>query len=107
MELIEFGSLTDAYRHALEGNEIDPFDASGIGLQFRSKADRRLDIPEAVPSVITALLSRQPIYAVSPFGGALGRRLAEKTPTGQVKVPVLIAQGQNDHLVLPGLHASL
>lgn len=37
MEVIEFGSLTDAYRHALEGDEIDPFDAAGIGLRFRSK----------------------------------------------------------------------
>lgn len=56
--------------------------------------------------MITAVLSRQPFYAVSPLGGALGRRLAENTPTGQIKVPLLIAQGQNDHLVLPGLQRS-
>ena len=53
--------------------------------------------------MITAVLSRQPFYAVDPLGGALGRRLAENTPTGPIKVPLLIAQGLNDHLVLPAL----
>jgi uncharacterized membrane protein HdeD (DUF308 family)/alpha-beta hydrolase superfamily lysophospholipase len=69
-------------------------------------ADRCLDIPEAVPSVVTAVLSRQPIYAVTPLGGALGRRLAENTPTASIKVPLLIAQGLDDHLVLPRMQRS-
>ena len=67
----------------------------------RETADRCLDIPEAVPSAVTAVLSRQPIYAVAPLAGALGRRLAENTPTGPIKVPLLIAQGLDDPLVLP------
>jgi hypothetical protein len=72
----------------------------------RATADRCLDIPEAIPSVVTATLSRQPIYAVNPLTGALGRRLAENTPTRPVNVPLLIAQGLNDHLVLPPLQRS-
>jgi predicted N-acetyltransferase YhbS len=43
MEVIEFESLTDAYRHALEGDELDPFDAAGIGLEFRAK-DRHVGL---------------------------------------------------------------
>jgi hypothetical protein len=56
--------------------------------------------------VLTAVLSRQPIYAVDPLGGALGRRLALNTPTGPIKVPLLIAQGLDDHLVLPDMQRS-
>ncbi len=37
MEIVEFGSLTDEHRRALEGDESDPFDAAGIALQFRRK----------------------------------------------------------------------
>ena len=56
--------------------------------------------------MVTAVLSRQPIYAVSPLDGALGRRLAQNTPTGSIKVPLLIAQGLDDHLVLPSMQRS-
>ncbi|HKO26589.1 MAG TPA: alpha/beta fold hydrolase, partial [Solirubrobacteraceae bacterium] len=75
-------------------------------LIVREAAGRCLDIPEAVPSVATAVLSRQPIYAVAPLAGALGRRLAQNTPTGSIKVPLLITQGLNDHLVLPSMQRS-
>ena len=72
----------------------------------RETADRCLDIPEAIPSVVTAVLSRQRIYSADPLSGALGRRLAENTPTGSIKVPLVIAQGLDDHLVLPTLQRS-
>jgi acetyl esterase/lipase len=72
----------------------------------RATANRCLDIPEAIPSVLTAILSREPIYAVDPLSGALGRRLAENTPTGTIKAPLLIAQGLADPLVLPRVQRS-
>jgi predicted N-acetyltransferase YhbS len=37
MEIVEFGRLTDAFRHAVEGDEVDPFDAAANTLQFRAK----------------------------------------------------------------------
>ncbi len=37
MELIEFGRLTDAFRHDLEGDEPDPFESAGNPLTYRSK----------------------------------------------------------------------
>ncbi|MBV9002141.1 MAG: alpha/beta fold hydrolase, partial [Solirubrobacterales bacterium] len=72
----------------------------------REAASRCLDIPEAIPSVVTAVLSRQRIYAADPLSGALGRRLAENTPTGSIDAPLLIAQGLDDHLVLPSVQLS-
>jgi hypothetical protein len=72
----------------------------------REAARRCLDLPEVIPSVVTTVLSRQPVYAVPPLDGALGRRLAENTPTGPIKVPLLIAQGLDDHLVLPSMQRS-
>jgi predicted GNAT family N-acyltransferase len=37
VEIVEFGPLTDELRAQLEGDETDPFDASGIDLRFRRK----------------------------------------------------------------------
>ena len=37
VEIVEFGPLTSELRAQLEGDEEDPFDASGIHLQFRRK----------------------------------------------------------------------
>ena len=37
MDIVEFGPLTDEIRRELEGDEQDPFDASGNSLQFRAK----------------------------------------------------------------------
>jgi hypothetical protein len=37
---------------------------------------------------------------VDPLAGALGRRLAENTPRGAIDVPLRIAQGMADPLVL-------
>jgi predicted N-acetyltransferase YhbS len=43
MEVVEFGSLTDERRRALEGDEADPFDTADIRLRFRSK-DRHVGL---------------------------------------------------------------
>lgn len=45
VKVIEFGPLTDEYRCALEGDEVDPFDAAGIGLRFRPK-DRHIGLQD-------------------------------------------------------------
>ncbi|HEY6478316.1 MAG TPA: GNAT family N-acetyltransferase [Polyangia bacterium] len=37
MEVIEFGELTEHQRSALEGDEVDPFDAAKVTLRFRGK----------------------------------------------------------------------
>jgi uncharacterized membrane protein HdeD (DUF308 family)/alpha-beta hydrolase superfamily lysophospholipase len=99
--------ILSAYSDIYPDVSFDHYVRPAARVLVREAADRCLDIPEAIPSVVTAALSRQPIYSVDPLGGALGRRLAQNTPTGPIKVPLLIAQGLDDHLVLPGLQRSL
>jgi hypothetical protein len=41
VQIVEFGPLSDELRAELEGDEEDPFDASGIDLQFRRKGSRQ------------------------------------------------------------------
>jgi pimeloyl-ACP methyl ester carboxylesterase len=98
--------ILSAYSAIYPDVSFDHYVRPAARVIVRGAASRCLDIPEAAPSVVTAMLSRQPIYAVNPLGGALGRRLAENTPTSSIRVPLLIAQGLNDHLVLPTLQRS-
>jgi alpha-beta hydrolase superfamily lysophospholipase len=116
-------ALVEEVRHTLEGRILGAYILSAYSdiypnvsfdhyvrpaarVLVREAADRCLDIPDAIPSAITAVLSRQPVYAVPPLEGALGRRLAQNTPAGPVKVPLLIAQGLDDDVVLPGTQRS-
>lgn len=49
----------------------------------------------------TTLLPGGGIFAIDPTRGALGDRLQQNTPNRKIAVPLLIAQGQADDLVLP------
>ncbi len=46
MKVVEFGRLTDSQRAELEGDEVDPFDAAGSTLRWRSK-DRHVALRES------------------------------------------------------------
>lgn len=54
----------------------------------------------------TALLPADGIFDSDPLQGALGKRLGENTPAGPFPVPVLLAQGEKDDLVLESVQAS-
>jgi uncharacterized membrane protein HdeD (DUF308 family) len=113
-------ALVDDVRNTLEGRIISAYVLTAYSENYsdvsfdhyvrpaarflvREAAKRCLDLPEAIPSAATIGLSRQPIYAVNPLGGAMGRRLAENTPTRPIRAPVLIAQGLGDPLVRPAV----
>jgi acetyl esterase/lipase len=51
----------------------------------------------------TKLLPADGIFSQDPMAGPLGKRLGENTPTRIIPAPVLIAQGEADDLVLPGV----
>jgi alpha-beta hydrolase superfamily lysophospholipase len=57
--------------------------------------------PTLVSAAAAWLLPEDGIFARDPLEGPLGARLAENTPAGPFAVPVLIAQGESDDLVLP------
>jgi uncharacterized membrane protein HdeD (DUF308 family) len=98
--------ILTAYSEIYPDVSFDHYVRPAARVLVRETANRCLDIPEAIPSVVSAVLSRQPIYATDPLGGALGRRLAQNTPTRSINVPLLIAQGLNDHLVRPSVQRS-
>lgn len=50
-----------------------------------------------------ALMPHNGIFARDPLAGAFGTRLAQNTPAAPIAAPVLIAQGDRDDLVLPGI----
>jgi pimeloyl-ACP methyl ester carboxylesterase len=49
------------------------------------------------------LLPAHGIFAHDPGDGPLGRRLEQNTPMGPISMPVMIAQGDQDDLVLPDI----
>jgi len=119
----DLGALVEAVKDTLEGRVLgayiltayssiypdvsfDHYVRPAARVLVRETAGRCLDIPEAIPSVVTAVLSRQPVYSADPLSGALGQRLAQNTPTGPIKAPLVIAQGLDDHLVRPSVQRS-
>ena len=69
----------------------------------REMSGRCLTEPGILASLVSVLSVAQDrsIYTTPPGEGALGRRLEENVPTGPFPVPVLVAQGTEDTLVLP------
>src|SRR5437764_6194434 len=77
MELVEFGSLTEAHRRELEGDEPDPFDATGITMQFRAK-DRHVGLRDGAGRlvasagiVIVDVEAERRRFPVVGFGGVI------------------------------------
>jgi pimeloyl-ACP methyl ester carboxylesterase len=111
-------SLVKADENTLAGRIISSFILSAYGEEYpevrlqdyiapdlqaraRSMAGRCLAMPQVLPSALQSWLTARPIFSADPREGALGRRLDQNTPRGHIAVPVLIAQGEDDDLVLP------
>lgn len=74
-------------------------------LLARDMARRCLAGPGALLLVGEALLAGGTLFATPPSTGPLGARLAQDTPSRAIGVPLLVAQGAADELVLPGVQA--
>ncbi|KHK97990.1 hypothetical protein LK09_09120 [Microbacterium mangrovi] len=74
----------------------------------RAMSERCLTGAGLYVSVLDALsLTRDPdIFGESPTIGPLGRRLEENVPPATITVPLLIAQGDTDPIVLPAVQKS-
>jgi pimeloyl-ACP methyl ester carboxylesterase len=57
--------------------------------------------PESLDELVVATASLQSsgVLAASPDSGALGERLRENSVTGEIGVPLLVAQGQSDPVI--------
>ena len=69
----------------------------------RDMSARCLAGKQALVSVAESMLMRAPVFDGSPADGALGARLRQNIPPPIVGMPVWIAQGANDELVLPAI----
>lgn len=69
----------------------------------REMSGRCLAEPSILASLVSVLsLARdQSVYAQPPTDGPLGDRLRENVPTGPFDIPLLVAQGEADTLILP------
>ncbi|MCE6996362.1 DUF308 domain-containing protein [Saccharothrix sp. S26] len=75
-------------------------------VQAREMARRCLAEPSSTVTLMSSLLFDRPIWDGDPTSGAFGARLRENTPTGPISVPLLIAQGESDPLILPTVQAA-
>lgn len=71
--------------------------------QVRAYASRCLAEPATLVSAASSLLADQPVFSQDPATGATGSRLRQNTPTGHIRAPLLIAQGESDPLILPAV----
>lgn len=76
----------------------------GAEVTARQMAERCLTGPDAAVSLLAALgLKNDPdIISKAPTEGPFGARLQENVPPSTVTVPLLLAQGKDDVLVIPG-----
>ena len=106
LEVLRGGNLFTAYLLAAYSRvypDVD-FDAAVDPLAqvpLREMATRCLSGPEAYVSRVDSRLLPRSVLRDGRADPALARRVAQNVPTGQIQVPVLIAQGLLDSMVLP------
>ncbi|MFF8414607.1 lipase family protein [Streptomyces omiyaensis] len=92
-----FTGYRDHYPEVTAGQYLRP--ASRV--LVREWAGRCLAEPEVFVSIASSLMIDKPVFSRSLTSGPFGTHLEENTPRGRIGVPVLIAQGETDQLVLP------
>ncbi len=92
---------SDTYPDVKFGDYVKPTARATV----RALASRCLSEPAALASVLASITTGMSVFD-GPLGrGALARRLAENVPTGRYTMPLLVAQGEADTLVLPSVQA--
>jgi alpha-beta hydrolase superfamily lysophospholipase len=94
-----------SYAAAYPDVEMDAYVAGWKRLLASDISSRCLTGREALFSVAEAVLAGGSIFHRAPTSGPFGERLAENTPNGPLRQPVLIAQGLADDLVRPDVQA--
>lgn len=100
------GSLIGSFAlaaYAAEYPEItaDDYVRPGARLMVTSMQQRCLTDPSTLISVATAVFGNAPAWSKNPGEGAFGRRAEENVPTLKIRVPLLLAQGDADTLIIP------
>jgi hypothetical protein len=100
MSSVLMRSYSEAYEDVDEGFYIQKY----ARILAHDMAGRCLGEWRTAFSVLeSAMLPAHGIFAHDPSDGPLGRRLEQNTPMGPISTPVMIAQGDQDDLVLPDI----
>lgn len=100
VEAIDAYTLTafaDAYPDVRFGRYVRPESAATV----RALASKCLEGPESAVPYVESLPPGPWPFTAAFTSGPLGRRLAQNVPTRPIGVPLLVAQGLSDELVLP------
>lgn len=92
--------IATAYSSTYPDVVFDEIISPGKRWLVRDIATRCMSGKEALFMVAESLVAGNTIFSGDPTVGTLGKRLRENTPDKVVNVPLLIAQGENDELVL-------
>lgn len=88
------------YASAYPDVRLDDYVTGAARTTFDRTADTCLAEPEVLVSVLTSVATDMSMFSAPLGSGTLAERLAENVPTGPIAAPVLIAQGDEDGLVL-------
>lgn len=97
--------LLHAYAATYDDVRFDDWSQGLRGRLARRMARGCLEGRTVVATLAAAAVAGGSIFAQDPRGGALGRRLADNSPTRPLAMPLLIAQGARDDLVLPSIQS--
>jgi alpha-beta hydrolase superfamily lysophospholipase len=110
LAVVPGGSIFAAY--VLEGYDVAYDDVSArdyvrpaATASFDAAVGRCLAEPAALLSVIGSVTAGTSIFQAELASGALAERLAENVPSGPIEAPLLVAQGEDDQLVLESVQA--
>jgi uncharacterized membrane protein HdeD (DUF308 family)/acetyl esterase/lipase len=98
--------MLDAYAATYEDVRVDDYVEPGARVTFDELAGRCLAEPAVFPSVLTSLSLGWSSFTTELSQGALGDRLVQNTPSGAIRAPLLVGQGDADPLVLPDVQAA-
>lgn len=93
---------TATYDDVEAGDHVRP----SARIPVEELAARCLEEPGTLVSLVESLLFDRSVFDRPPTEGALGERLEENVPRGPIEVPLLVAQGEDDQLVLPRAQAA-
>jgi acetyl esterase/lipase len=95
--------MMQAYTRIYPDVDFDDYVRPTARIQLREMASRCLSEPGTLVSVVSSLLFDKSVLNRDPSTGPLGARLAQNTPTGPIDVPLFVAQGETDNLILPSM----
>ena len=98
--------VMEGYADTYDDVRYEDYVRPSARILVRELAGRCLAEKSTLVSVIESLVADGPIFVETATTGAFGERLDENVPTGPIPAPLLLAQGEDDQLVLAEAQAA-